>query len=562
MDTKGYSPLSKEEQKAIEDMSLDELLQTVRLDLLAKPGEMKQPTPAEETKSAEKAAEEKKTEEKKAAAKKSVPSGKTDEKKSTEKHRGTAAPAPVPEMLRGSKPEPKKKKKGLPFGAGLAIYAFVFLLVIAGGLFFFWKYLEAFEVSRPDKVADAYMAGATESDWEALVTESPLFTNSDFESGSEIARTCFEAIRGANYSIRHRSGEYSDRVPVYTVRAGNTDLARLSLRQSGSAGFGFKLWAVDSVELLEDFVPDARSVEIHVPTGCTVWFNGFPLTENEITETIPCAELSDLEKSFTTELPSTSVYTVEGVRGNVTLQVKNADQEELSASYADGSVYLYEWTPTETYSVTVTAPGDAAIYVNGGLVSEEYVTEREETTLLKGEEAYLPDGKLPEMLTYTVEGLVVPVETVSAQNADGQELDGLQDGDSWSFSMENGEIPDALRERVAAFMEAYLRYSADVNDATGSNWSNVQQYLVTDGDAYERLYLAMDGLTWTSSYSVSMDDLQIRSYAAFGDSCCVVRVLMTASVTRADGTKTSDMSFDLVIVKPGETWLIEKMESV
>ena len=47
------------------------------------------------------------------------------------------------------------------FTAGILIYAGVFALVAAIGLGIFWKFIEAYEISRPKNTLKAYIAQLT-----------------------------------------------------------------------------------------------------------------------------------------------------------------------------------------------------------------------------------------------------------------------------------------------------------------------------------------------------------------------------------------------------------------
>ena len=52
-------------------------------------------------------------------------------------------------------------KKNRRFLLGMVIYALVFLLVTAGGLWVFWQFLDAYELSRPGTCVDAYLESLT-----------------------------------------------------------------------------------------------------------------------------------------------------------------------------------------------------------------------------------------------------------------------------------------------------------------------------------------------------------------------------------------------------------------
>ena len=553
---RGYSPLTAEEQEAIRDMSLEDLLDSVKTTLNAPAGASANVTTKKTAGEASAAVPEAAT----ATAVTEQPALRTAPSP-VEKKQAAPGHGKKPQAPASLRTKPKKKKK---FGLAILVYALVLLVVIGAGMFLLWKYVDAYERSRPEHVVDAFMASVDEAYWENLTESSTaLFPTTDFENSNDIARQCFDAVRGQLYTYRKRTVDSTEDAPAYTIRVGGNDFAKLTLRRFGSAGFGFSTWTPDTVELLPEFVPQARTVTITVPSGSTITLNGVAVPDRMITETSVCAELSELEKSFTTTVPTMSVYTVEGLYGNLDVKVNDSTGRELAPAYADGTLYTYELFVGETHAVTITAPNTAEVKVNGAVLTEEYITATEPLQLLSRVTDYLPGGTLPQMCTYTVTGIVSEIESVTAKDADGKALTGLQAEDgSWSFAWGGGTIPSARMERVRDFMSAYLAFSADVYDATDTNWSNIQTYLVTDGDAYQRFELALDGLDWTRSSEAVLNSCSVLSYAEFGENCFVVRVAMNSTVTRSNGDTTEDTTFDVVFVQSDGEWLVETMEAV
>ncbi len=559
----GYNPLSEAEQRAIRDMSIEDLLSSVK-DTLSAPAGTSTGVPAEKpAASAAPANTATALLEREELPVIPVAEVAEEERAQAEDTRRKQAsnPGEAPEFL---KTKPKKEKKKRKFGVFLLVYVLAFVVVIAGGLTLLWKYLEAYELSRPERVVENFLASVDDAYWEDLVeVSSGVFATTQFENGSDIAMQCFEAVRGEEYTSRKRSGEYEDDRPVYTIRVGGADLARLTLKPNGNAGFGFHYWAADTVELLQEFVPEARTVVIQVPEEAIITLNGVQLDEGYITDSIVSPQLSPLEMQFTTELPQLAVYSVPGIYGNLELKVEDTDGTELLATFADGSLYTYGMNITETQTVTITAPADATVMLNGAVLGESYITATEEYELLSGVAEYLPGENDAQVNVYTVTGLIAQVETVTAKAADGKALAGSQSEDgSWSFGWGTETIPSAHKELVNEYMDAYLSFSSDEGNATESNWSYIQQFLLYEGDAYERCYMALDGLDWTQSYDAVLNSVDILSYAEFGEDCFVVRVNMDSTVTRPNGEVTENNTFDLVFVQDEGEWLVERMEAV
>lgn len=447
-----------------------------------------------------------------------------------------------------------RTRKRVNYWKLLAVVTGALVLLLAAALFVFSRYLAAFEASRPDKVAEAYLAETPESVWEELVKTGVAALVSEREDPDEISSACWDAVAGGTRSVRHKSGFTADE-PEYVVRIGASDVASLKLLPCGKAGFGFNLWEAGTPEFLESFVPEARDVTIVVPENCLVEVNGSALDASLITDSVTDPSLSELEKSFTTELPCLVTYTVPGMLGNISLSVTAPEGPAPLCTTADGTSYVYERVAADRYAVTATVPAGSTLLVNGSALDETYLVSAGTDSLLEGTSAAATE-------VYAVKGLTVPVESVEALSAEGRSLWGKTNGDSRTFWPDTGEIPADVRTRTVEFMNAYFLYSSDLHDETASHWNALRPYLLANSDAYLRLYAAMSGLVWTKSSDASMTEPEFRSYASLAEDRCTVCLTVTETVTRATGTVTSTLDYRLVLVLAGGEWVVERMETV
>lgn len=459
-----------------------------------------------------------------------------------------------------------KKKKTRSFKKGLLIYFIIAMVIIGAALAVFWQYLGSFEDSRPNLTAEAFMENVNDAYLEELVLRSAaMFPTTEFEDSAAIALQCFDAVRGQNISIRRRSGNrsqvYTDEVPVYTIREGGSDLAVMVLENSGDAGFGYNTWKVGEVTLAEEFVPVPRMISLTAPSEATISVNGVVLSKDYETENWIFEKLTELEKSFENPL-KTSIYTIEGIFGNLDIQVQMPDGEVLEPTIADGSNFVYDRTE-QPRNITVLMPSTAALSICSTLVTKEYLVKDEALPKPDGVEEYIGDFEYPSLYTYVIPGLYTKELAIQAEE-NGiiyTEPKLLEDGTlSYGWSCE--EISEDRTEFLKDYSQRYIRYASNYGDSVSDNWDNFGGYLLYGSDLYERMVEFMDGLSWTRSSECDLKDCVVLNYLPCGEDCFLVRVRMEYTVTRRNGTREEAPTFDLFFVRDGSSYSAALMNIV
>lgn len=455
----------------------------------------------------------------------------------------------------------------------LLVYTACGVLALAVGLFFFYRYMRAFELSRPENAMEAFMLSAGGDHWAELIGRSDAFETTVFEDGGAIMRRYQAAVDTAELTYRRSPGDHSEARPVFIVRAGERDIARVVFAPADfPRGYGFSLWEFESEELLASFLPSPRTVTVKAPPGASVALNGITLDEGCITGTVEYEGLSALEKAFVgVDKPYRNVYEVAGLLDNVEVAVTAADGAELAAIESDGSLFVYDLHSPAVYSVRITAPAAAQVFVNGAPLDAAYVTESRVNALMEGMAAYAPgldEAALPGVSVYDIGGLFCPVETVTAVSESGASLECVSDAadaarGAYEFGFESSAGLAAGETALAEdFITAYARFAANVNQAGSRNWSAVKKYLLRGSEAYDRLNASRSGLEWRNSRSVTVDSVECVNFVAYGDGCftCRVRFSITVRTTRAE--EVNDGVFDLVFVRSGGEWLLARMTAV
>lgn len=463
------------------------------------------------------------------------------------------------------------KKKTSSFGKGLLIYALILLIAILVAAFVFWKYLGSYESSRPDLSMEAFLDTCDQDYWkEIAIKGAENMVSSDYEDTSEILSRVYDSIREGKVTYRKRSGEYSAEAPVYTVRIGGIDFARVSMKQDEFVGFDYYTWAVDSVTLAEEFIPSTRTLSITVPQNSVVTINGVTVPGSMITDVIPFSELSEIELNFTDPV-SMDIYSVDNIYDNVTVAVTDPDGKAVTSFTSDGTTYIYDPLLTP-HSITIQALESIRVQLNGADVPAEFITKTEPAAILTDAERYMNGYSIPNMVTYTIPGIYTTEETVLGFSGNDNGSDSAiqatknQDG-IWVLDWSNPGAAENMNEYRSSllneFMWTYLRFSANLrsndpdlefNKNAEARWFVLQQYMISGGDAYYRTFQTIEGLLWNSSTEVNINSLDVLSYIEFGEDCYLTRVTMDYTVVRPMGVGEVNevATFDIVFVKaPG-----------
>lgn len=454
-------------------------------------------------------------------------------------------------------------KKKLSFGKGLLVYAAAFLVLIIIGSVIFWNYLSSYEKSRPDLAVEAFLETTDDAYWENILMEGTAsIASSSYENTEDVMKNIFDALRGNAASYRKRNTEYSPETPVYTIRIAGHDFARLSLKADGSAGFGFNNWAIEKVELLNEFIPSYRMIQITVPAGASCSVNGTPVSKDQLTETVIYEGLSDFETGFTNPV-SMDVYQIDCVYDNVEVTASMPDGTILSADASDGTTFYFD-QPLSTRTITIHALDTLRVVLNGAIVPTSFITASEPLPLLGEVESFLGSTPMPQVVTYTIPDIYDPEEVVYAIDNAGDEVTAMVDSTgAWSLNWGGSNMPSDRQTNLENVMWAYIRFSANYNLQISYNWSILYPYLLNGTDLYYRMTQMLEGLIWQSASKAELNNCEILSYSEFGQDCFIVRAVMDYTIVRPSGEETDQPVFDFVFVRyPGTAWQLAAMDAV
>ena len=434
---------------------------------------------------------------------------------------------PPPEEKKGRRTAPDEPPRRSGFARALILYTVVLVVAAVAVMAVLWKYLEAYEFTRPENVMSQFEQMADEQYWETAITSSFAVTPSEFETKSQLEdELCLSLLRGGKMTYV-KDEAYTDAAPVYLVSVNGVELCRvyMSPQAGGEAGFGLQYMSINKVELLADFIaPKARSITITAPVGATVTVNGIAVSENYLSDAAPdTSYLPELEQNATDLL---CCYEIANIYGTVEIAGTAANGDTLVAEKSDenGAVFAL---PEGELSYTIYAPAGATVSVNGVELDENYKKTGEDTTLslFEGLENY---GAAPEMEAWEVGGLHQTPE-ITAADESGTALSApyLQDGVYVFQPAADEELAASQQQYAETFYNLYAAFEANRDDKLDTNYYNILPYMYGGTPLGTRLASEYSSRQPSGGVAAgSYDSVEVTGFVPYGDNLYTCTVLL------------------------------------
>ncbi len=177
----------------------------------------------------------------------------------------------------------QKKKFKHGFALGMVIYAVVFLILVAVGLSFLWKFIAAFEASRPLNTIDDYMAKLT--DEHICDTQADLIARIDhnIQSEEECRKLICDTISGG-ITYAKKTSECTDTKTVYVLRSGSRIIGSVTMTTTQFDEYNFARWTISEENFDFSFLMGTETYTVTVPEEFLVYVNGTELDERYVVE--------------------------------------------------------------------------------------------------------------------------------------------------------------------------------------------------------------------------------------------------------------------------------------
>lgn len=183
-------------------------------------------------------------------------------------------------------------------------------------------------------------------------------------------------------------------------------------------------------------------------------------------------------------------------------------------------------------SVSATVPRTYSVYLNGIRLGDEYIIEDNiPYDVLKDYYDDFPD--LPTKVTYKFDHCLGPVDVeIRDEKGNIAAIDPNRDDSQYIKPCTETQLQE-LAEFTAKFMDRYLTYTSGTVDPN-YGYQSLSPYLLKDSDLDQRMYQAMDGLSWAHTNSITIDSIKLNNAVELGDNYFLLDI-STQSTTNHTG---------------------------
>ncbi len=456
------------------------------------------------------------------------------------------------------------KRQGRNWKLFLVFWALFLIVIGAIGCFVLYRYLGVYEITRPEPVMDHFLAENTAESLTQQAMQHILLDLTEFEDAQELYQAYLATIDTSRPLSYRSDSRNSDATHLYyVVRSGASELCSVVLTPDGdSPGFGRYHWKVSEIRSasITELLPSV-TVTVDVLQGTPVYLNGKQITDSYILDnSVPIQDLSPLEERIE-PLPSFVRYQVEPLYG----EIRVADEKGTVYSPSDTSSpsQLYYQLSSGTNTLTIHAPEDIVVSVNGVPLDEQYVSSSS-YGFLEGLEDYTL-GNAYRTRTYRLDRLY-SIPTVSACDADGRDITPVISAEGSYTFFHNGEADESLYLKPAAevFFNAYMDYSAHSYDA--SRYWYLLSLILPGTNLFKYVYESTDAMIWASKTSTEYRDLRYENFYMISDYCFVCTVIYDAEMTATSWNEQYsyelENAYELCFVSSAGNWYAASMNVI
>jgi len=262
----------------------------------------------------------------------------------------------------------KKKKKTKLFWKVYAIVAASVALLLVGGLFVFYDFINAYETAQPQTAANEYLLTLDESKVTDMAKTAVDSLGITYEDPASYVQKYTDAWKANTAVCRKNLTESTPDNPIYSIFCGNLEVCRFSLKDSGDGSYGFESWEVTDPHTPTDSITkNGAQYSVCVPDGGILTINGYT-AESPVADAEPYPMLSSLE---TSEMALCDKYDT-GLLYSAP-EIKCTFDGEDCAAFNDGGVIYFTKPGSSLENYTVTAPTGASVYVNDVLLDDKFI---------------------------------------------------------------------------------------------------------------------------------------------------------------------------------------------
>lgn len=207
----------------------------------------------------------------------------------------------------------RSKKSGFTFKKGLLIYTIALFVIILIVFKVFWSFIKAYEYSQPkygmDDVVDVFETG----DVSELISAESVSAINNTDDLQMFVDMYNSYISGKEIDFE-KSPDYTDKNPIFTVKAGEEKVADVKLKSKKMKGHNFKEWEFETL-LLDKYaslIYTPIDITVQAPEGAEVFINGSKLGADKKGESLSIEGL-DVVSKYVSDIPTIEVFNITGL---------------------------------------------------------------------------------------------------------------------------------------------------------------------------------------------------------------------------------------------------------
>lgn len=209
-----------------------------------------------------------------------------------------------------------------------------------------------------------------------------------------------------------------------------------------------------------------------------------------------------------------------------------------------------------TGTVSTLAPHDYPVYVNGALLTEDYIIQTDIHYEVLSD--FYEDYTAPYMVTYEA-GPCLGDISLQVTTPDGEPVT-IDENTDVNIFLDNC-TPDELTQLntfVEEYIYHYVAFMANYYGNTQKNYNELVKYILPGTTLETRMDKSIEGLVWIYHTRIGIDQITINRAVALGDSKYLCDVSYTATLS---GTDKTGGDIQLIIVQTGSGLKAETMLS-
>lgn len=420
--------------------------------------------------------------------------------------------------------------------------ALLCIAMLAGsGFFAFWKLKLAadapYNPERPEKLMETLLSTNTKEQWKQqlfALWDEPV---SEYEEREPVFSAIFDSLTEGDFAFRP-SGEKN----CFVLSSGDNDLAVLRYVYENES------WRVQETKCL--FTAQSESIRILVPEEVVPTVNGIALSEAAVSnQALNYEDMNDYESRFEHKLLRRE-YSVSGL-----YQLPEVEAEGARLIAVEGNCWSYEPPDARSHSLSISAPSDATVCVDGVTLDAALITARESVPV-DVELSESLRSSLPAYSRYELSGLYSAAPAVTVTAADGTVLSGNRDENGLlSYTPSTQEAPEPEIEKLAEdYITNLCRYGAGL---VGSD--TMWMYTVQGCELQSFLTRAQGSLFWIRGTGLTLQEPVAENFIPLSENACVCTARVTGSVKNYYMTYEAEFACQLLCQRTENGWKVADM---